>query len=104
MQDEVVRRRKWMSADRFLDLIGATNLIPGPNSTEPAIHVGLDRAGWPGLLVAGTGFILPASLITGVVAWAYVRFGTLPEVTAILYGVKPVIIRGRRSGALESGT
>jgi chromate transporter len=92
MQDEVVRRRKWMSADRFLDLLGATNLIPGPNSTELAIHIGFDRAGWPGLLVAGAAFILPAALITGALAWVYVRFGALPEATAILYGVKPVII------------
>jgi chromate transporter len=92
MQDEVVRRHKWMSADRFLDLMGATNLIPGPNSTELAIHIGRDRAGWPGLLVAGTAFILPAILITGALAWAYVRLGALPEATAILYGVKPVII------------
>jgi chromate transporter len=92
MQHEVVQRRRWLSAERFLDLVGATNLIPGPNSTELAIHIGFDRAGWPGLLVAGTAFILPAVLISGALAWTYVHFGALPEATAILYGIKPVII------------
>jgi chromate transporter len=92
MEDEVVRRRRWLSREEFLDLLGATNLIPGPNSTEMAIHVGHRRAGWPGLLVAGSCFILPAVLIVTVFAWAYVRFGSLPQVDAILYGVKPVII------------
>ncbi|WP_437589268.1 chromate efflux transporter [Sorangium sp. So ce1000] len=92
MQDEVVRRRKWLSDERFLDLLGATNLIPGPNSTEMAIHIGYDRAGGPGLLVAGTCFILPAMLITGALGWAYVRFGTLPAATWLLYGIKPVMI------------
>src|SRR5258705_5599220 len=80
MQDEVVRRRRWMSNDEFLDLLGATNLIPGPNSTEMAIHVGYRQAGWPGLVVAGSCFIVPAMLTTGVLAWAYVRFGRIPEV------------------------
>jgi chromate transporter len=92
MQHEIVQRRRWLSPGRFLDLVGATNLIPGPNSTELAIHIGFDRAGWPGLLVAGTAFILPAVLITGALAWTYVHFGALPEATAVLYGVKPVII------------
>jgi chromate transporter len=92
MEDEVVRRRRWLSAERFLDLLGATNLIPGPNSTEMAIHIGLERAGWRGLLVAGTAFVLPAALITAGLAWAYVRYGSLPEATAVLYGIKPVII------------
>ncbi|WP_437276404.1 chromate efflux transporter [Sorangium sp. So ce375] len=92
MQDEVVRRRKWLSEERFLDMLGATNLIPGPNSTEMAIHIGYDRAGGPGLLVAGISFILPAMLITGALGWAYVRFGTLPAATWLLYGVKPVMI------------
>src|SRR6266545_8172463 len=92
MEDEVVRRRRWMTHDEFLDLLGATNLIPGPNSTEMAIHVGHRQAGWPGLLVAGISFILPAVLIVTGFAWAYVRYGSLPQVTGILYGVKPVII------------
>lgn len=92
MEEEVVRRRKWLTADEFLDLLGATNLIPGPNSTELAIHIGHRRAGWPGLIVAGVCFILPAMLIVTTIAWAYVRFGQLPQTTALLYGVKPVII------------
>lgn len=92
MEDEVVRRRQWLTRDDFLDLLGATNLIPGPNSTEMAIHIGHRRAGWPGLLVAGACFILPASLIVTAIAWAYVEFGRLPEASGILYGIKPVII------------
>jgi chromate transporter len=92
MQDEVVERRGWMSRDDFLDLVGATNLIPGPNSTELAIHVGRRRAGWPGLLVAGACFILPAAAMVWALAWAYVRYGRLPEVAGFLYGVKPVVI------------
>jgi chromate transporter len=92
MEDEVVRRRRWMTHERFLDLLGATNLIPGPNSTELAIHIGHDRRGWAGLVVAGACFILPAVAIVTAIAWAYVRFGALPEVAGVLYGVKPVII------------
>jgi chromate transporter len=92
MEDEVVRRRHWLTREEFLDYLGATNLIPGPNSTELAIHIGHARAGWPGLLVAGVCFILPAAVIVGVIAWAYVRFGTLPEIKAVLYGIKPVVI------------
>lgn len=92
MQDEVVRRRGWLSDQEFLDLLGATNLIPGPNSTELAIHIGHRRAGWPGLLMAGICFILPAALIVSVAAWLYVQYGSLPEAEGILYGVKPVII------------
>jgi len=92
MEDEVVRRRQWLTREEFLDLLGATNLIPGPNSTEMAIHVGHRRAGWWGLVVAGTCFILPAVLIVTGCAWVYVRFGKLPQVEAALYGVKPVII------------
>jgi len=92
MQDEVVRRRGWLSEERFLDLLGATNLIPGPNSTEMAIHIGWDRRRWAGLLVAGLSFILPATLITGALASAYVRFGKLPESSWLLYGVKPVVL------------
>ena len=92
MEDEVVRRRRWLTRDEFLDYLGATNLIPGPNSTELAIHIGHARAGWWGLIVAGVCFILPAALIVTVVGWAYVRFGSLPEVSGLLYGVKPVVI------------
>jgi chromate transporter len=92
MEDEVVRRRGWLTRDQFLDYVGATNLIPGPNSTELAIHIGHARAGWPGLIVAGTAFISPAVLIVSALAWMYVRFNTLPAVGALLYGVKPVVI------------
>ncbi len=92
MQHEVVRRRRWLSEERFLDLLGATNLIPGPNSTEMAIHIGWDRRGWPGLLAAGFAFVVPAMVITGVFAWAYVELGALPAAGWLLYGVKPVIL------------
>jgi chromate transporter len=92
MEDELVRRRGWVSRERFLDLLGAANLIPGPNSTELAIHLGYVRAGWAGLLVAGACFIVPAALMVGALAWAYVRFGALPDVEAILAGVKPAVL------------
>jgi chromate transporter len=92
MHSEVVKRRKWLDDQRFLDILGATQLIPGPNSTEMAIHLGFLRAGWAGLIVGGLCFILPAVLIVAVLAWAYVRFGSLPEVGSALYGIKPVII------------
>jgi chromate transporter len=92
MEEEVVRRRRWLTHEEFLDYLGATNLIPGPNSTELAIHVGHAMAGWPGLLVAGACFILPAAAIVLAIAWAYVRFGALPEAAGILYGIKPVVI------------
>jgi chromate transporter len=92
MEDEVVHRRRWLTRDAFLDYVGATNLIPGPNSTELAIQIGRDRAGWPGLLVAGASFILPAAVIVTLVAWVYTRFGQLPNVAAVLSGVKAVVI------------
>lgn len=92
MHEQVVQRRSWLTNEEFLDYIGAVNLIPGPNSTEMAIHVGHARAGWPGLFVAGTAFILPAALITGLAAWAYVRYGTMPAVAGVMYGLKPVVI------------
>jgi chromate transporter len=92
MQDEVVDRRAWFSRQRFLDLVGATNLIPGPNSTELAIHIGYERAGWAGLLVAGSSFILPAMFIVTGFAWAYVEYGSTPAGEALLYGVQPVVI------------
>ena len=89
---ECVRRRGWLDHQRFLDFLAATNLIPGPNSTEMAIHVGYVRAGWLGLVAGGACFILPAMVITLVTAAAYARYGQLPEAGWILYGVKPVII------------
>jgi chromate transporter len=92
MEDEVVRRRGWLTREAFLDYVGATNLIPGPNSTELAIEIGRDRAGWAGLVVAGVAFIVPAALIVGATAWAYVRFGQLPAALALFAGVKPVVI------------
>lgn len=92
MQEEVVKRRRWLSEQSFLDLLGATNLIPGPNSTEMAIHIGWQRRRWWGLLVAGVCFIVPAMLITATIAWLYVRYGTLPETGFVLYGIKPVIL------------
>ncbi|HWI63729.1 MAG TPA: chromate efflux transporter [Symbiobacteriaceae bacterium] len=92
MQDEVVERRRWVDRQTFLDLLGATNLIPGPNSTEMAIHLGYVRAGWPGLIAGGVCFILPAMLIVMSLAWVYVRYGALPQAGWLLYGVKPVIV------------
>lgn len=92
MEDEVVRRRRWLDRQHFLDLIGATNLIPGPNSTEMTMHVGYERAGWAGLVVAGSCFILPAVAITGAFAWAYVAYGALPAVEPYLWGIKPAVI------------
>jgi chromate transporter len=92
MEDEVVTRRGWLSRQHFLDLVGATSLIPGPNSTEMTMHIGYERAGWHGLAVAGTLFILPAAVLTGILAWLYVTFGTLPAVEPLLVGIKPAVI------------
>src|SRR3989449_10860 len=92
MREEVVKRRKWVSDERFLDLLGMTNLIPGPNSTEMAIYLGYTRAGWPGLVAGGACFVVPAMVIVWALAWAYVRYGAQPQVGWLLYGVKPVII------------
>jgi len=92
MEEEIVRRRKWITREYFLDLVGATNLIPGPNSTEMAIHIGYIRAGWAGLAVAGISFILPAVLITAAFAWAYVKFGSLPKIIPFFYGIKPAVL------------
>jgi len=92
MEEEIVRKRQWMTHEHFLDLIGATNLIPGPNSTEMALHCGQEQAGWKGLLLAGACFILPAVIITGLLAWAYQQYGTLPQVAPFIYGIKPAII------------
>jgi len=92
MREEVVRRRKWISDERFVDLMSITNLIPGPNSTELAIYLGFVRAGWPGLIIGGICFIGPAMLIVLVLAWAYVAYGSLPQVGWLFYGIKPIVI------------
>jgi chromate transporter len=92
MRDELVRRRGWVSDERFVDLMGATNLIPGPNSTELAIHLGHERAGWRGLLLAGTLFILPAAVMVTALAWLYTEYGELPAFRDVLYGVVPVVV------------
>jgi chromate transporter len=92
LHDEVVKRRQWLTDEQFLDLLGATNLIPGPNSTEMCIHIGYIRAGWPGLIAAGLAFVLPATLIVMGFGWLYTRYGTLPQTEWLLYGIKPVII------------
>jgi len=92
MEEEVVKKRKWITQEHFLDLVGATNLIPGPNSTEMAMHCGHERGGWKGLMIAGACFIVPAVIITGIFAWAYFQYGNLPVVEPFLYGIKPAII------------
>ncbi len=92
MEKEIIEKRKWISRQHFLDLIGATNLIPGPNSTEMTMHCGYERAGIKGLFVAGIAFIFPAVIITGILAWLYVEYGKLPEVESFTYGIKPAVI------------
>jgi chromate transporter len=92
MEEEIVNRRQWITRERFLDLVGAINLIPGPNSTELGIIIGYIRAGIPGLIVSGLSFIIPAVIITGILAWAYVNFGLIPQVSYFLFGIKPVVI------------
>tara|TARA_B110001450_G_scaffold112985_1_gene106734 strand:- start:562 stop:1665 length:1104 start_codon:yes stop_codon:yes gene_type:complete len=92
MEDEIVKKRKWITREHFLDLIGATNLIPGPNSTEMTMHCGYERAGWKGLITAGICFIFPAVLITALFAWFYEQYGQLPNVKPFLYGIKPAVI------------
>jgi chromate transporter len=92
MEDELVRRRKWLSREKFLYLLGASNLIPGPSSSELAIHIGYLCAGWRGLLIAGGCFILPAAAMVAALGWLYVHFGKLPATAGILYGIKPVVI------------
>lgn len=91
-EDEVVVKRRWMTHEHFLDLYGATNLIPGPNSTEMTIHIGKERAGWRGMIVAGLCFILPAVIISGILGWVYKKYGSLPEVKPWIYGIQPAII------------
>jgi len=92
MEDEVVKKRKWISTEHFLDLIGATNLIPGPNSTEMTMHCGYERGGWKGLIIAGATFIFPAVTITLIFAWLYAEYGQLPKVEPFIYGIKPAVI------------
>lgn len=92
IESEVVQKRHWLTRQQFLDILGAANLIPGPTSTEVAINTGFVRAGWLGLGIAGISFIVPAAFITGVFAWAYVRFGTMPQALSLLGGIKPVVI------------
>lgn len=92
MEEEVVHRRRWITREHFLDLVGATNLIPGPNSTEMVIHIGYIRAGISGLIVSGLSFILPAVIITGILAWVYVRFESIPQVAPFLFGIKPAVV------------
>ena len=92
MEDEIVKKRRWMSHEHFLDLVGATNLIPGPNSTEMTMHCGYEQRGLKGLLVAGASFIAPAVLITGIIAWLYQQYGTLPDAERFIAGIKPAVI------------
>ena len=103
MEAEVVKKRKWMDADHFLDLIGATNLIPGPNSTEMAMHCGHERAGLRGLVVAGVACIFPAVLITSLFAWLYVTYGQLPEAEPFIYGIKPAVVAIIASAVITLG-
>ena len=92
MDEEIVQKRKWITRERLLDLLGVTNLIPGPNSTELAINIGFDRGGWKGLIVAGSAFILPAMVIVWILAYIYVQYQALPQAQWLLYGIKPVIV------------
>jgi chromate transporter len=92
MEEEFVRRRSWMSRERFLDLLGAASLLPGPSSTELAIYLGEVRAGLPGLVIAGACFILPAAFLVAGLAWAYQKFGAVPQVAGLLFGIKPVVV------------
>ncbi len=103
MEDEIITKRKWMSREHFLDLIGATNLIPGPNSTEMTMHCGHERAGSKGLFVAGIAFIFPAVVITALLAYLYVSYGNLPEVTPFLFGIKPAVLAIIAAAILKLG-
>ena len=103
MEDEIIEKRKWMTRDYFLDLIGATNLIPGPNSTEMTMHCGYERAGKAGLFVAGIAFIFPATIITAILAYLYVKYGQLPEVEPFIYGIKPAVLAIIASAVFKLG-
>ncbi|NNE33571.1 MAG: chromate efflux transporter [Winogradskyella sp.] len=103
MEDEIIEKRKWMTRDYFLDLIGTTNLIPGPNSTEMTMHCGYERAGKAGLFVAGIAFIFPATLVTAILAYLYVEYGELPQVEPFIYGIKPAVLAIIASAILKLG-
>ncbi|GAA4275398.1 chromate efflux transporter [Aquimarina mytili] len=103
MEDEIVQKRKWMDRQHFLDLMGATNLIPGPNSTEMVMHCGHERAGVIGLFVAGTCFVFPAVVITGILAWFYTSYGQLPEVVPFIFGIKPAVLAIIASAIVKLG-
>ncbi|MBN2635556.1 MAG: chromate efflux transporter [Prolixibacteraceae bacterium] len=103
MEDEIVNKRKWMDRQHFLDLVGATNLIPGPNSTEMTMHCGHERAGIKGLFVAGASFIFPAVVITGIFAWLYAKYGQLPEVEPFIFGIKPAVLAIIAAAILKLG-
>ncbi len=103
IEEETVQRRQWLSREAFVDLVGLTNLIPGPNSTEMAMAIGYRRAGWFGLVVAGTCFIAPAAAITMALAWAYVQFGTLPTVVNLLSGTGPAVVAVMTVGIVRMG-
>ena len=103
MEDEIIEKRNWMARDYFLDLIGTTNLIPGPNSTEMTMHCGYERAGKPGLFVAGIAFIFPATIITALFAYLYVKYGQLPEIEPFIYGIKPAVLAIISSAILKLG-
>ena len=103
MEDEIIEKRKWMTRDYFLDLIGTTNLIPGPNSTEMTMHCGYERAGKAGLFVAGIAFIFPATIITAILAYLYVKYGQLPEVEPFIYGIKPAVLAVIAGAILKLG-
>ena len=92
MEDEAVVRRQWLTRERFLDLLGISNLLPGPSSSEMAIYLGYLRAGWPGLVIGGVCFVLPAALLVAALAWMYTRFGALPQSAEVLYGIRPVVV------------
>lgn len=103
MEEEVVNKRQWMDRQHFLDLVGATNLIPGPNSTEMTMHCGHERAGMPGLFVAGICFVFPAVVITGVFAWLYAQYGELPQVAPFVFGIKPAVLAIIAGAVLKLG-
>jgi chromate transporter len=103
MEEEVVSKRKWMNRQHFLDLVGATNLIPGPNSTEMTMHCGHERAGWKGLFVAGACFIFPAVILTAFLAYLYEEFGARPQIEPFLYGIKPAVLAIILSAILKLG-
>ena len=92
MEREAVERRQWLTREQFLDIVGACNLLPGPSSTQVAMALGFSRYGWLGLIIAGVCFILPASLCTLALAWAYVHYGHLPQAEGLLYGAKPIMV------------